>query len=777
MRVMTAGMPAGLAVALGGLLWLSSGGDAVTASETAPAAVSAPEGRLDEGLKAYRRGAFEEAAVSWTEASRLFEQAGRRGEQGEALIRLSQAYQGLGLYNRALQSLQAASALIGPTGDRLRLAEIRGTAGMLYQATGQVDDAEKQFGEGLQLARDLGNQDLAASILNNLGNLLASKKQYQDAVAAYTESLSLARAVRNDALAAGALVNAAILLQQGGRHEEARERLDQAIPYVRSLGDSHDKASGLVTIGLAYGALRPFVPAAAREALTLRAHQVLSDAATVAETIGNARDASYAWGHLGALYETERRYEEALDLTRRAVLAAQQAVAPESLYRWYWQSGRVLKSLGRRDEAILAHRRAVEALQAIRQELLLVVGGAPSSFRDAYGPLYFELAELLLQRAATQQPDHAQKDLVDARDTIELFKVSELRDYFRDECVDAARSLTKGIETVAPSAAVVYPIILPDRTELLVTLKSGLKQVSVPVPAADLIREVRLFRKKLEKRTTREYLPHAQQLYDWLIRPLEPTLASMPIDTLVFVPDGALRTIPMAALHDGRQFLINRFAVAVTPGLTLTDPRPLKRRAVRALSGGLTESVRNFPPLPNVSEELDAVTRLYPGTLLLNKDFLVPRMEQELKEGRFSIVHIASHGQFDSDVRKTFILAFDDKLTMDELAAYIGFFRFREEPLELLTLSACQTAAGDDRAALGLAGVAIKAGARSALATLWFINDQASSALVSEFYRQLQDSSVSKAVALQRAQVKMLDEPAFDHPAYWAPFLLLNNWL
>jgi CHAT domain-containing protein len=152
-------------------------------------------------------------------------------------------------------------------------------------------------------------------------------------------------------------------------------------------------------------------------------------------------------------------------------------------------------------------------------------------------------------------------------------------------------------------------------------------------------------------------------------------------------------------------------------------------------------------------------------------------MEKELKEGRFTILHIASHGQMEGDPRKSFLLAFDGKLTMDKLTQAIGLLQFRDEPLELLTLSACQTAAGDDRAALGLAGVAIKAGAVSALATLWFINDQASSELVSEFYRQLKDSSVTKAVALQRAQLKLLDDPAFDHPAFWSPFLLLNNWL
>jgi CHAT domain-containing protein len=281
----------------------------------------------------------------------------------------------------------------------------------------------------------------------------------------------------------------------------------------------------------------------------------------------------------------------------------------------------------------------------------------------------------------------------------------------------------------------------------------------------------------LEKRTTNEYLPHAQTLYQRLIRPIEAMLTEHGINTLVFVPDGPLRTIPMAALHDGTKFLIQRFAVATTPGLTLTDPRPLKRQAVRALSIGLAEAVQGYSALPHVAEEVRMVNRLFGGDLLLNQDFLVPRVESDLKEQPFSIVHIASHGQFESDPRKSFLLAFDDKLTMDQLDRAVGLMRYRDEPLELLTLSACDTAEGDDRAALGLAGVAIKAGARSALATLWSISDESSSQLVEEFYQQLRDPSVSKATALQRAQLLLLDHPMYRHPAYWAPFLLLNNWL
>jgi CHAT domain-containing protein len=140
-------------------------------------------------------------------------------------------------------------------------------------------------------------------------------------------------------------------------------------------------------------------------------------------------------------------------------------------------------------------------------------------------------------------------------------------------------------------------------------------------------------------------------------------------------------------------------------------------------------------------------------------------------------VHIASHGLVESNVKNTFVLAFDQKITMDRLAELVGLFRFRKAPLELLTLSACETAAGDDRAALGLAGVAVKAGARSALATLWFIDDAVTSDLIGEFYKQLQNPTLSKAQALQKAQVKILKDPRYQHPNFWAPFLLINNWL
>jgi CHAT domain-containing protein len=299
----------------------------------------------------------------------------------------------------------------------------------------------------------------------------------------------------------------------------------------------------------------------------------------------------------------------------------------------------------------------------------------------------------------------------------------------------------------------------------------------VAVAEADVTRAVRQFRKLLEKRTTLEFRRPAQQLYSWLVRPYIEDLASQGIDTLVFVPGGALRTIPMAALHNGERFLVERFAVAVTPSLKLLAPKALVPSETRLLLAGVSDSVQGFPALEGVRKELAEIRDLYGGELLLDDDFQLTRLEEEFRERRPGVVHLATHATFTGDPHTSFVLTHDGKLTMDGLSELVGAGRFSEEPLELLVLSACSTAAGDDRAALGLSGVAVRAGARSAMGSLWNVSDEASSELVVGFYRALDRPGVSKAQALQHAQRQLLASHGFEHPFYWAPFLVINNWL
>jgi CHAT domain-containing protein len=510
----------------------------------------------------------------------------------------------------------------------------------------------------------------------------------------------------------------------------------------------------------------------------LLASQAFEAGAGSAEVIDDRRALSYALGYRSELYEQSGRTEDALLLARQATFAAQRANAPEILYRWQWAVGRLLAEQGEVGPAIESYERAIYTLNGIRPDLVGGYRAGQTSFREEVGPLFLELADLELQQAvAKTEPAEREASLRRVRETVEALKGVEPADYLQDDCVATLKSRTVGIDQLADSTAAIYPIIFDDRIELLVSLPSGTKLYTTRVSSADVEKVVRGFRGTLERRITHQYRRPSRQVYDWLIRPVAEDLAAEDVNTLVIVPDGVLRLIPMAALHDGERYLVEKFAVATSPGLTLTDPEPIERKNIQILMSGLTESVQGFPALPNVAGEIESISAMYPGTVLQNETFLAENVQSELEETSYSIVHLATHGEFSRRAGESYVLTYDGRLDMDDLEQYMSMTTFREQPIELLTLSACQTAAGDDRAALGLAGIAVKAGARSALATLWFINDQASAVLVSEFYAQLRDPNLSKVKALQQAQLKLLEDPRYDHPIYWSPFLLIGNWL
>jgi len=759
------------------LLLLAAGFVLAKASETVSAVEPTPDILMTQGLHAYQRGSFDQALAAWKQAADLYERDGKVENQSRALAQAAQASESLGQISQALQQLELALTLAQQTGDRARIAAVMEGLGRTYLSAHKPDAAMQHLTQALAMAQADHDRRLIAAIHNDLGIAHIAQQHDSDALAAFTASAQEAQAADDRPLTVRASINAARMALKLKQPEHARNWLDHAFDALKDFEPSHDKAMNLIQVGLGYQQLRALMPAM-NAPLLLRAAGVLLKATTVAEQVGDSRTLSYAHGHLGHLYETEHRYDEALQLTRRAVFSAQSANSPESLFRWQWQLGRLLAATSKLDEAIASYSHATATLRPIRMEVAAAWGNDSFAGDDSVRGLFFEFADLLLQRASlTDDPHTAEGYLRSAREAIETYKAAELRDYFRDNCVDTLQARITKLDQLATGTAVVYPIVFADRLELLVSLPNGLKRLSIPVSSTTLTQEVRAFRRTVEKRTTRQYLPHAQQLYAWLIRPLEPDLASFQINTLVFIPDGPLRTVPMAALHDGKQFLIEKFAVATTPGLSLTDPKPIDRDKVQLLSSGLTRAVQGFPSLPFVEEEINAIRTLYRGDQLLNADFSTPRLEQELKDHPYGILHIATHGRFATDTSQSYLLTYNGKLSMNELDHLIGLFRYRKDPLELLTLSACQTGIGDDRAALGLAGVAIKAGARSALATLWFINDEASATLVSEFYRQLRNPKLSKAQALQQAQQKLLADRVYEHPAYWSPFLLLNNWL
>jgi CHAT domain-containing protein len=537
-----------------------------------------------------------------------------------------------------------------------------------------------------------------------------------------------------------------------------------------------------------------------------------------AQSLGNQRLLAYALGYRGGLYEQieplsfERNpslaraaTQQAITLTQQALMLSQAIQAWDIAYLWQWQLGHLLKTQGDIKGAIAAYAEAFNILEFLRGDLVALNSDIQFSFRESVEPVYRQLVELLLQpelsqddvkrvvlnprSIESQKPDSEtqnstkpQQPLELAREVIESLQVAELENFLRCSLQDA-KPVPIDQPTVDPTAAIIYPIILSDRIDVILSLpgKKPLKHYSDPLPKDEKIAGILgILRKTLQvtKNTNPDPPPKAQQMYDLLLRKMEADLQNNNIKTLVFVLDGRLRDVPMAALHDGKQYLIEKYAVALSPSLQLLAPKPLARERLEALAAGFSKASPGLPALTNVPKELEQIKSVLPSVQLLNEEFTTKALKKNINSRPFPIVHLATHGKFGSQVEDTYILTGDgDRININQLSNLLQTReQIRPEAIELLTLSACETAQGDKRAALGMAGVAIRSGARSTLATLWSVNDQSTTDIMSQFYELLvKNSKITKAKALQSAQVELLRKG--KSPFHWSPYVLIGNWL
>ncbi|MEM9156209.1 MAG: CHAT domain-containing protein [Cyanobacteria bacterium P01_F01_bin.33] len=745
--------------------------------------------------QAYRQvGQQERALQQWQRLLELAEDSGDRADKVAATIERAQVYGELGQHRRARAELAKAETVANSNALRpqTRMA-LHGAMGNTLAALGEYDDAIAAYRQSLDIAETGGDRAATASTLNNLGNTYRSRAErlrFQlQAAEVEGDEVEVRRlaplAEADDKATLASLERSVRVAQSVNAWAEVRSRLnfirlfkqnqptdaeilathrDRVRNLLAELSDSTEKAYSEIAFAVS-------LPASDRA----DAQAWLTDALRVANEIGDRRAASFAMGSLGELYEVNQQYDAAMQWTRQATFASQAVAAPDSLYRWQWQSGRILVAMGDSDQAKTAYRDAISTLQSIRGDIVAVNQELQFTFRDAVEPVYRQAIGLLL---AESEPSQA--TLQEVLDTLELLKLAELQNFFGDECVEVAKAQAAAQKPAETTAVAIYSVILPNRTEMIARSPDGtLTAYPVEIGAAKLAEEIRDLRFLLEKRATDQYLPQAQKLYDLLLRPLESDLKALNPKTLAFIHDGVLRQVPMAALHDGDRFLIETYPMAVTPSLSLTSGQPLQREDLRALIVGLTVERSPFEALANVEIETKNVRDIVSGARLLDEAFTLDTIQNELSGQNYPIVHMATHGKFGVDAASTFLLAFDNRLSIERVDSILRS-RPTADPIELLTLSACQTAAGDNRSTLGMAGVAVRAGAKSALATLWFINDESTAPLIAEFYNQLLDPGTTKAEALRRAQLKFItdaDFRDFSHPAVWSPFILIGNWL
>ena len=753
---------------------------------------------LDQGQ--YRL-ALDEAIKARQEAETEAERARADGAAGNAQLILK-------LYDQAEKSLLRAFENAGHA--PREQAGYANNLGILYSALDK-------------------NRDTCSAVCQN--NELDQRYSEQDKVELaekyFVQALRLAEDDR-------ALMLEVSLNRLHNRPETANNLHLQALSdEIFQVGGTADK----VRHALSFAAIIQSAPRTVRRELGLAA---LERARTEGEALTDTRLRIELLNRLAENYERGDQQEKALAFSEQATDLPVSEDVRDVLIDLEWRKGRIYQQQGRDDLALVAFGNAVDYVEAIRLDIPVEYHEGHSSFRETLEPIYLGYAYHLLKKASTQQADSKQRTLLLARQTVEQIKQSEMEDFLGGRCF--IESLRKSdLDNRDRSSATVYPIILPDRLELLVNFDNAIHQYTIPVEEKQLRDRIVAFAEKLRNRLD-DYQKDSEKLYRWLVAPLEADLDAAGIKTLVVVPDGPLRLVPFAALSDGRHFVIEKYAVSVSPGMSLMSggnansrsyhtllvglsrpgsvveklPAPVisailgeepsqssgSQRGLRALGNatvrgagsgsddrlggrrvedmikkpGAIDKLKEQLSLPGVEEELQSVKQtVTQNTLLLNDGFTLDSFQREMASQPYEVVHIASHGIFTSDAETSFIMAHDNLLKIDDLHDFLKGEK-ADRSIDLLTLSACETAEGDDRAPLGFTSVALKANAKSAIGSLWPISDAAAAQLMGSFYKHLTRLN-NKAEALRQSQLEFLQSSEMSHPFFWSPFILVGNWI
>ena len=615
-----------------------------------------------QGRLHFTLGHTHQAFDAWAQSADWYANANNDMGGIQSQINQTQAMQELGLHQQALEQLNTIQSILQEQApDSALMAIVRHQQGDILRLIGHFSDAEQTLQEALAIAQHHHASEIAA-ILFSLGKTASVQDDYQTALDFYDRALAhLApptlspptgnqpRIRPNPSLVIDPLLVVQIQLAQFQQFTATQDyqSASQLWPKIQATLDllppHHD--SLYAQINLAYQWLQlvndysspaspashvsstPSTPSTSPAAPTsdipmtaqdwTNMAQRLRDTAQVAREIGDRRSEIFALGYLGAVYESTQQWSRAETLTKQALNLAQGVDALDIAYRWQWQLGRILRAEGNEKDAIAAYTEAVNLLKTVRGDLLANSHEEQFRFRNSVEPVYRELVDLLLP-AQTSEPI-PRSNLAKARDVIEALHVAELDDFFQEPCVD---DVSFQVDQVDPHAAVLYPIILSDRLEIILSLAhQPLYHYTIPISAQELTDVIQEFRNNLVIRSRFNFTAQSQQLYDWLVRPVVADLDPNHVQTLVFVLDGALRNIPMAALSDGSQYLIETYRIAIAPGLNVIDPKPLPRETLSVLAAGLTEARQGFSPLSHVKPELKKIQESVPSTVLLDDQF------------------------------------------------------------------------------------------------------------------------------------------------------------
>ena len=802
-----------------------------------------------------------ERAIEYFEQALVIERAVKdRAGEGITLSSLGNTYRTLGRYEKAIEYYEQALALLREAKDRAEEGIALTFLGNAYVGLGRHEKAVEYFERALTIQREVKNRFWEERALTNLGNAYRNLSRYEKAIEYFERALALQRELKDRSGEAMALTNLGFAYFTLGRFGKAIEYDEQALAVARDIKARGQQTPPLINLGAIYRAQTQY------EKATLFHEQALAIARQVKQ-----RDSEAA-----ALNQLMLDWK-ARDQPRVAIFFGEQSVNTyqeirsnlSSLDRESQQS--FLKSRGaayRNLAALLiAEARLAEAEQVIRmlkeEEYFEFIGRglkiAPTSERTGLTPeeqvlenRYREIADhlatlgaehgsLIDKASRTQEEEQRlaklEADLVVAGKAFQKFldelgkelmsskeasgRILPLRD--SQALMEDLRELGKGVVAL-------YTLVGEDKYRVILTTPDFQKGYEYLINAADLNRKVLEFRTVLQD-PGHDPLPWAQELYNILLGPLAKDLTAAGAQTLMWSLDGVLRYMPVAALNDGKQYLVERYQNVVFTPASQARLKDAPSRTWDALGLGVTKSHgERIPALPGVLDEMRGIIRdesanpsaaggkplgVLPGVVKLDEQFTEDAMLAELRK-RHKVVHIASHFQFSpGDETNSALLLGDGKfLNLAQIKSLPNVFG----GVELLTLSACNTATGgtgaDGKEVEGFGVLAQRQGAKAVIATLWPVSDTSTKILMQDFYRIRESKAdTTKAEALRQAQLRLLrgetaaegatakttadrkivheegkpgtankalfmadPKKPFAHPYYWAPFILIGNW-
>ncbi len=714
------------------------------------------------GLQLHK-GKSQAALESWEQAQKYYEQAkdnvGSLGTQ----INQAQALQSMGFYRRSKKQLEAVNKKLKDMPDsEIKVSGFR-SLGVTLQSMGISKQSQEILIQGYKTAKKIKADNQVSSILQTLGKTAVDLQDPDDALVFFEQA---EKAATNPQDKLQSRLKQFKLFADYGVDNYATPIAPQLYQQLNELPPSRTSLYSRINFIAAFNKLEN-----SNQLIPLNdLGKMLAKTVKEARQIEDKQAEAYALKQWGEFYRFTGQFSEAQKLTQQSLDIARQLQSEDIIAQSAWELGRLHKQQNKNKQAIANYTEAVNALKSIRTDLVAVNSEVQFSFRESVEPVYRELVGLLLEG----KPD--QNNLVQARELIESLQVAELDNFLREACLDKAQQ----IDQVDKSATVVYPIILEDRLAIIYSkagqplsysiinqnkqeIEQTLRQLSGALnPVSDIRKRNRL----------------SKQVYDWLITPIESQPLLKDSKTLVFVLDGLLRNIPMSALYDGEQYLIEKYAVTLSPGLQLMEGTSLKSNNIKAVVAGISEARSGFSSLPGVKSEVKQISSKVNSTsTLLNDNLTEATLSGKVKNNTTNVVHLATHGQFSSRLEDTFLLTWDGRLNIKELSELLRNRQSRQsQNIDLLVLSACDTAAGDNRAILGLAGLAVKSGARSTIASLWPVKDKATVALMNSFYENFLKPGTTKAEALRQAQIHIMKNTDFQEPFFWSAFVLVGNW-